>query len=114
MKKQKCIFTKGEVASSLFMIFALLWLTVSLPFVNYAKQVAQEQLCDNAENNTSSQQNLPTEEKTESGSNSLSEFLHDHHMEMNEGYLINLGYKLSPDDTYLAFHPEQVLLPPEA
>lgn len=114
MKKQKNITTMGEVVSCLFMIFALLWLTVSLPFVNHAEQIAQEQLSDSPENSTSSQQNLPTEEKTESGSNNLSEFLHDHHFEMHEGYMIYLGYKLSPDDTYLAFHPEQLILPPEA
>ena len=114
MKKQKNIFTKGDILSCLFMIFALLWLTISLPFVNYAEQITAEQVCNSPEDNNSTQQNLPTEEKTESGSNSLSEFLHDHHFEMNKGYLINQGYKLSPDDTYLAFHPEQALLPPEA
>ena len=114
MKKQKNKYSYGEVLSCLFMIFALLWLTVSLPFVNYANQVAVEQTSDTTEDNNSTQQNLPTEEKTESGSNSLSEYLHDHHFEMHEGYVISKGYKLSPDDTYLAFHPEQVLLPPEA
>jgi hypothetical protein len=114
MKKQNNKFTKGEAVSCLFMLLALLWLTVSLPFVNYAQQFAEEQLCDNSGNSNSSQQNMPTEEKTETGNNGLSEYLHDHHFEMHEGYLINLGYKLSPDDTYLAFHPEQLLLPPEA
>ena len=114
MKKQKNTFTMGEVLSCLFMIFALLWLTVSLPFVNYAEQVGKAQVCDSTDNSNSTQQNLPTEEKTESGSNSLSEYLHDHHFEMHEGYVINNGFKLSPDDTYLAFHPEQILLPPEA
>jgi hypothetical protein len=114
MKKQKNKFSKGELLSCLFMIFALLWLTVSLPFVNYAEQVAVEQTSDNPEDDNSTQQNLPTEEKTESGSNSLSEYLHDHHFEMHEGYLISKGFKLSPDDTYLAFHPEQVLQPPKA
>ena len=104
----------GELLSCLFMVFALLWLTVSLPFVNYAEQVAKSQVCNSTDNSNSTQQNLPTEEKTESGSNSLSEYLHDHHFEMHEGYVISKGFKLSPDDTYLAFHPEQVLLPPEA
>ena len=113
MKKQNNI-TKGEILSCLFMIFALLWLTVSLPFVNYAEQISAELVCGNAEEDNSTQQNLPTEEKTESGSNSLSEFLHDHHFDMHKAYVINKGYKLSPDDTYLAFHPEQALLPPEA
>ena len=112
MKKQKNIYTKGDILSCLFMVFALLWLTVSLPFVNYAEQISTEQTSEAPEESNST--NLPTEEKTESGNNSLSEFLHDHHFEMHNGYLINKGYKLSPDDTYLAFHPEQALLPPEA
>lgn len=111
MVKSKNIFSKGEFASCLFMIFALLWLTVSLPFVNYAQETSKEQVAGGCE---SSQQNLPTEEKTESGSNTLSEYLHDHHHEMHQGDLVNTGYKIDPDDTYLAFHPDLVLLPPEA
>lgn len=114
MVKSKNIFRKGEIASCLFMVFALLWLTVSLPFVNYTQEILEEQVAGNSEGGESNQQNLPTEEKTESGSNTLSEYLHDHHHEMHQGDLINTGYKIDPDDTYLAFHPDLVLLPPEA
>jgi hypothetical protein len=113
MTKRNNIITKGELASCLFMLFALLWLTVSLPFVNYDQEFAQEQLSEN-DDTSGSNQNLPTEEKTESGANSLSEYLHDNHFEFSNGFVLPKGYKICPDDTYLSYHPELVILPPEA
>ena len=55
-----------------------------------------------------------TEEKTESGANSLSEYLHDpflieHHFEVLTYY-----YKCHPSDIYFAFHPELNIPPPKA
>jgi hypothetical protein len=114
MKRSDNIITKGELFSCLFMLFALLWLTISLPFVNYDQEFAQEQLTGSEEGSNSNQQNLPTEEKTESGANSLSEYLHDHHFEFVKGFVVLKGYKTGPDDTYLSYHPELVILPPEA
>ena len=52
------------------MMLALLWLTASLPFV-YAAQQEQHASASGQLSNT-------TEEKTESGTGSLSEYLHDH------------------------------------
>jgi hypothetical protein len=100
------------------MIIALLWLTISAPYV-YAAQTAkhslisnlcdsqQEEECANPLTNT-------TEEKTESGVNSLSEYLHEAHI-LEHGFVIIEKYeKCHADDLYFAYHPELVSPPPDA
>ena len=102
--------------SSVLMIVALLWLTISIPFV-YAAQSSHhaiftlacedqpEEECPNPLTNT-------TEEKTESGVNNLSEYLHEAHS-MEHGFIILANYeKCHADDLYFAYHPELHSPPP--
>ncbi|MGB8191723.1 MAG: hypothetical protein WCF67_07380 [Chitinophagaceae bacterium] len=98
------------------MALALAWLTISIPFV-YAQQqnlkqavanvtAAAEEECNGIFGNT-------TEEKTESGNNTLSEYLHDMHQHMHCAPELVKHSKCHPPSLYYAFHPELLSPPPE-
>lgn len=104
--------------SSVLMIVALLWLTISIPFV-YAAQTSHQALfsllgedqpeeeCPNPLTNT-------TEERAESGLNNLSEYLHEAHS-LEHGFIILTKFeKCHADGLYFAFHPELHSPPPNA
>jgi hypothetical protein len=55
MKLKRKIYTNFQLASAVFMIMALLWLTVSLPFVYDNQQKQSER--DKIENTSSSAEN---------------------------------------------------------
>lgn len=106
--------------SSIFMMLALAWLTVSLPFVYEAQQVT-----DNYK--SAAKQDLPdteedanpfantTEEKTPNSANSLSEeYLHDTHSSENYIAVPSTEYKVEHASTYIAFHGELISPPPDA
>ncbi|HEU4469452.1 MAG TPA: hypothetical protein VFR58_00085 [Flavisolibacter sp.] len=107
------------LVSGIIMLLALAWLTVSLPFVNAAQesqelaaqklhQSGPESDCDNNPfSNT-------TEEKTESGASTLSEYLHEYHPAEHGFVILASYYKCHPSDLYFAFHPELLSPPPEA
>ena len=94
------------------MMIALAWLTVSTPFVYASQQhIAQKAATDSKGSNPFAN---TTEEKTESGPNTLSEYLHDahehfHYVPAPEGH-----NKCHSSDLYYAFHPELISPPPEA
>lgn len=103
-----------SVISSLFMIMALLWLTVSTPFV-FASQQAhqkeiQKQIGGSEDKNPFS---TTTEEKNESSANTLSEYLHDLNS-MNQHFIVLTRiYKCHSSDVYYAYHRELISPPPE-
>jgi hypothetical protein len=106
-----------KMASALFFIVALLWLTVSLPFVNAVQQGYE--LCsdsDSADNPfAGSEEEAPrggTEEKAP-GNNSLSEeYLHDQH-KAEYFFSVQAEYhKCENAGTYHAFHGELLVPPP--
>ena len=118
MKKANSILPLKYLASGIIMLIALLWLTVSLPFVNASQQKLTEQKslhqddidneCDeNPFSNT-------TEEKTESGNSTLSEYLHEFHSPEHGFVILTSFYKCHPADLYFAYHPELLSPPPEA
>jgi hypothetical protein len=86
------------------MIAALLWLTVSLPFVYQAHQHLKGQL----EFSTNT-----TEEKTESGSSSFSEYLHEAHAVVQPAVEISQIFKCHSTDLFIAYHPDYFSPPPE-
>ena len=104
--------------SSVLMIIALVWLTVSTPYV-YAAQTAKHapvsQNCDNQQDEECPNPlTNTTEEKTESGVNNLSEYLHEAHI-LEHGFTIIEKYeKCHADDLYFAYHPELISPPPDA
>jgi hypothetical protein len=113
MKGKKGTYSLAQIGSSVFMILALIWLTVSIPFVYEAAQSAkvetQSGVCDetNPFSNT-------TEEKNESSVNTLSEYLHDLHLSESGFTVVAKYYKCHPSDLYFEFHPELLSPPPEA
>jgi hypothetical protein len=120
MKKTKRKYSFIQLVSAIFMILALLWLTVSTPFV-YASQQQQAKhekmthsgsplSCNDEESNPFSN---TTEEKTPSSTSFSEEYLHDHH-EQDYFFLISRTYyKCENAGTYIAFHGELLVPPPD-
>ena len=113
MKKARSIYNTRQILSSLFMIVALCWLTISTPFVYAGQQVKSELSKSQGKQDSSNPFSNTTEEKNESGVNTLSEYLHDMvHMECFSVTLVKF-FKCHHSDLYFAFHPELISPPPE-
>ena len=99
------------------MLLALVWLTISLPFV-YAQQQVQkaavEKQMDAQPADDDNSVSNPTEEKSGNGANTLSEYLHENHQAELLSSLIIKNYKCHSADPYIAFHPELICPPPDA
>jgi hypothetical protein len=99
------------------MLLTLAWLTVSTPFV-YADQQAQKEIAKQEQKASDDDNSNPlsgtNEEKSESGVNTLSEYLHDIHIADHPSSIVVKYYKCHPSDLYFAFHPELLSPPPEA
>jgi len=120
MKKTRKTYSKAQIASSVFMIMALLWLTISAPFV-YAGQQLQ------AKYNNAANADLPlngneeeasnpfgntTEEKAPGSTSFSEEFLHDHHKAEYFFFISAKYHKAENIDIYTAFHGELLVPPP--
>ena len=102
-----------QFASSLFMITTLLWLTVSTPFVYASRQVQkefQQQPSGYEDNNPFSN---TTEEKSETGTNLLSEYRHDIHLLERHFTVLKTLYKGHSSQINLQYYPELQSPPPE-
>lgn len=107
--------SNGILASALLMLLALLWLTVSTPFV-YASQ--QKGAIEKASKVKDGQENNPlpgaSEEKTETGVGSISEYLHEVSLPVLPFTALVKFEKCHPADLYFAFHPELHCPPPDS
>ena len=120
MTKRK-IYTPFQLASAVFMILALLWLTISLPFVyDNQTQLEENQLVNqtssSAENNEEASNPFgnTTEEKNPNSSNSFSEeFLHDYHEHDHYLSISSQYHKCENVATYIAFHGDLEVPPPD-
>jgi hypothetical protein len=119
MGKEKQIFGLFSKVSAVCMILALLWLTVSAPFVTEAQQkIAEHHEAGKAgsplaasEEESANPFGNSTEEKAPSGTTS-EEYLHDHH-EAEHLFLIASQYHINRNaGTYIAFHGELLVPPP--
>jgi hypothetical protein len=101
---------------SMVMLLALAWLTVSLPVVYAGQQrghiEVQQQHADAPEDNANPLSNT-AEEKSESGVNSLSEYLHLAPAIEHAVFSFSRHYNIHSADTYIAFHPEFICPPPD-
>jgi hypothetical protein len=105
--------------SAVFMMLALLWLTVSLPFV-----LASSQQLSTADTNPNAQtipvgneeetSNLgnTTEEKAPSNSSVSEEYLHDNHTSEYFSSIASQSHKCENSSIYNAFHGEVQVPPP--
>jgi hypothetical protein len=115
--KKKQTYTFLQLAAVL-MTTALLWLTVSAPFVNshqqkIAKQVKRATACSanaGSEEEAANPFGNNTEEKVPD-SNSLSEYLHDHARADHFACQISRYCNVEKAGIYIAFHGE-ILAPP--
>jgi hypothetical protein len=96
------------------MMLALCWLTISTPFVYTSQQVKTESSKSQDDQKNSNPFSNTTEEKNETGVNTLSEYLHEvEHMENTSASVVKF-FKCHSSDLYFAFHPELISPPPEA
>lgn len=113
MKGKTKIYSQGQLLSGGLMIVTLLWLAVSTPFV-YAAQKAVHVSCHHSKSCDDNPFSNTTEEKSETGVNTLSEYLHEGIETDSFSLLVEKFYKCRPSDLYFAFHPELISPPPEA
>lgn len=102
------------------MILALLWLTISAPFVFASQQeLAKHSKAANAKspvNGTEEESANPfgnsTEEKAPSGNTFSEEYLHDHHTTDHFFSIASPYHPCENADIYNAFHGELLVPPP--
>lgn len=102
------------------MMLALLWLTISLPFVLAGQQeIAKQQHTENTaspltgnEEESANPFGNSTEEKAPGNSSFSEEYLHDHHKE--DSFLAAARQYRSCEDArnYIAYHGELLVPPP--
>jgi hypothetical protein len=119
-RKTYNFFQKG---SAIFMIVALLWLTVSTPFVFASQQqlAKQEKIAKDSQSPISGNEeeaanpfSNTTEEKNPSSTSFSEEYLHDQQIADNF-FSIDLQYhKCENAGTYVAYHGELLVPPPNA
>ena len=120
MKKSLKIFSVFQLSSAILMIALLCWLTISTPFVyaSQQEQAKQGKMVDTSATNAGSEEENGnpfgnnTEEKTP-GSNSFSEeYMHIYPLTTHFHTSLSLYHKLENADTYIAFHGELLVPPP--
>ena len=122
MKRYRKIYNPFHLLSAVFMILALLWLTISVPFVYASQQKhASQDKVENTgspvsanEEETTNPFGNTTEEKNPNSSNSFSEeFLHDHHIHDHYFSISSQYHKCENVATYIAFHGDLEVPPPD-
>lgn len=126
MGKRKKTYTFFQKTTAVFLMFTLLWLTVSAPFVVKAQQQLAKQQKSLSVDNTAKAadcedcngdeegSNNNIEEKVPGSTNLSEEFLHDHHITHHFFTVVSLYHKLEKADSYIAFHGELLVPPPNA
>lgn len=111
-----------QLASAVFMILALLWLTVSTPFVYNSQQnklekermaITENPLSDNEEESSTNPFGNNTEEKNPNNTTLTEEYLHDHYINDHFFLISSKSYKCENVDTYTAYHGELLVPPPD-
>ncbi len=118
-RKQYSIF---QSVIAVFMILALLWLSISTPFVFASQQeLAKHSKVANAQSPVSATEDESanpfgnsTEEKAPSGNTFSEEYLHDHHIADLFFSIASQSHKCENADIYNAFHGELLVPPPNA
>ena len=108
------MFSLRSVISGLFVIMALLWLTISTPFVFASRQEQQKEIQKQSANSEDKNPfSTTTEEKNESSVSTLSEYLHDANSTDHDFTALTRIYKCHTCKLYYAYHPELLSPPPE-
>ena len=119
MKQSRKTYSLPQLASAIFMMIALLWLTVCVAFIVPAQQLAQQgkatttQTCTNPDEEESNPFGNTNEEKASGNSTSFSEeYLHDHHAADHFSSTDITIHTSQNSGTYNAFHGEVHVPPP--
>ena len=122
MKRNQKPYNFCQLASAIFMILALLWLTISAPFVFASQQQLAKQTkmthyvspLDTNEEEVPNPFGNTTEEKNPNASSSFSEeYLHHHHMEEYFFSIASQFHKCENAGIYIAFHGDLEVPPPD-
>lgn len=125
MRKTKKPYSVFQLASAAFMIAALLWLTVSTPFVYQFQQkqkteqnklaaVEQSPLADTNEEDSNLLGNATEEKHSNSNGNTLTEeYLHELQVHNHFFSIVSREHQSLNADTYVAFHGELHVPPPD-
>ncbi|MBL7700902.1 MAG: hypothetical protein JNM14_01520 [Ferruginibacter sp.] len=122
MKKNRKIYSVTQLASAVVMVLALLWLTVSTPFVYEVQQeLAKQQKMEKASsplNGTEEESSNPfgnnAEEKAPNSTSLSEEYIHSNHRTYFFFSVATQYHKCENADTYIAFHGELLVPPPNA
>ena len=123
MKGRKKTYTIFQLASAVVMILALLWLTVSTPFVYAAQQelakhnkaVTSNPLSGAEEENNSNSLGNTTEEKIPADGNAATEeYLHNQYKDDYFCAEMLRSHECENMRIYIAFHSEILVPPPNA
>lgn len=120
MKRTNKINTLLHKSSAVVMILTLMWLTISTAFVfsfnqNIGRQAATNNTnipLNGSEDETSNPFETNTEEKASGSTSLLEEYIH---LQQNNHYPISITaqyHKCENSDTYIAFHGELLVPPP--
>jgi hypothetical protein len=120
VKSNKKIYDIASKVSAIFMVLALLWLTISAPFVFSAQReiIKQSKTADanipmgGTEEESTNPFGNNTEEKASANNTFSEEYLHDHHLIDHFFSSIMRYHKCVDADTYVAFHGELLVPPP--
>jgi len=122
MKKSRKKYSVFQLCSAVLMIALLCWLTISTPFVyaSQQEQVKQGKLAKTTAANSGNEEENSnpfgnnTEEKTPNSNTLSEEYLHSFHLISHVYTEITRYHKLENSDTYIAFHGELLVPPPNA
>ena len=118
--KSKKVYNVFQQMSAIFMVLALLWLTISTPFIYSSQQLmanygaANSQSSPDATEEDSSPLSNTTEEKNPNSNSVAEEYLHHHHEDEYLFSIISGYHKCHDAGTYIAFHGELLVPPPDA
>jgi len=120
MKRYRKTYTLAHLASAVFMMAALLWLTVSVAFIVPAQQqlnknvnTSTSQSCTGADEEDNNPFGNTNEEKASSSNSNFSEeYLHDHHSTDHFLSIVARIHNSRNCGTYNAFHGEVHVPPP--
>ncbi|MES1219416.1 MAG: hypothetical protein ABUT20_28190 [Bacteroidota bacterium] len=122
--KKNIPITLKQKAACMLMLLALVWLTVSIPFVYESqKTFAKEKIAKsptqtsaNDDDSSSNPLNNTTEEKSSNNSSTTlsEEYLHQATEEANHFSTGIIALHVTHEDTYTAFHGELLCPPPNA
>jgi cytoskeletal protein RodZ len=121
MKRGCKIYSISQLVSAVVMILALVWLTVSTPFVYAAQQELAKQKTEKAaspltanEEESSNPFGNSSEEKAPGNTSLSEEFIHNNYRVYFFFSVTTQYHKCENADTYTAFHGELLVPPPNA